>query len=228
MDRFVSYLSDRTQTFCAGVLWSSIPVICSVPFHLIHGWCHVGLQQASSQPSSLHRRQAACVSVPVKNVSLARQLLQRYISDTSSWCVSCRHQLSATKTELMWFSTRQMLEKLTDSDLTLDTCTTVIRPANFCSRSPSSSWQWADDEDIFNIVSSWCNNCRFAEFARFAGLSDRMSLNSMLVSAFILSRLDYCNSLLPWSAIQPLQRAMNAAACVVVNLSVRDMHVKPA
>jgi len=51
-----------------------------------------------------------------------------------------------------------------------------------------------------------------------------------LVSAFILSRLDYCNSLLsrqPGSTIQPLQSVMNAVARVIMNLSLRD-HVKPA
>jgi len=51
-----------------------------------------------------------------------------------------------------------------------------------------------------------------------------------LVSAFILLWLDYCNSLLSClsgSTIQPLQRVMNAAARVVMNLSLLD-HVKPA
>jgi len=50
-----------------------------------------------------------------------------------------------------------------------------------------------------------------------------------LVSAFTFSRLDYCNSplsRLPRSTIQRLQRATNAAARVIMNLSVRD-HVKP-
>ena len=50
-----------------------------------------------------------------------------------------------------------------------------------------------------------------------------------LVLAFILSRLDYCNSLLsclPWSTVQPLQHVMNAAARVIMNWSLRN-HVKP-
>jgi len=70
----------------------------------------------------------AYVSVPVNNVSLARQTLERCISDITSWCASRRLQLNAAKTELIWFGSRQMLAKLTDSDLTLDTGTTVIRP----------------------------------------------------------------------------------------------------
>jgi len=55
-------------------------------------------------------------------------------------------------------------------------------------------------------------------------------VTQQLPSAFILSRFDYCNSLLsdlPWSTVHPLQSVMNAAGGVIVNLSIRD-HVKPA
>ena len=51
-----------------------------------------------------------------------------------------------------------------------------------------------------------------------------------LVSAFILSRLDYCNDLLaglPRATTDPLQRVQNAAARLVVNHRLRD-HVTPA
>ena len=65
------------------------------------------------------------VGLPANNVSLARQTLERCISDITLWCASRRLQLNAAKTELIWFGSRQMLEKLTDSDLTLDTGTTV-------------------------------------------------------------------------------------------------------
>jgi len=70
------------------------------------------------------------VSLPVNNVSLAHQTLEHCISDITSWCASRRLQLNAAKTELIWFGFLQMLAKLTDSDLTLDTGTTVIHPLN--------------------------------------------------------------------------------------------------
>ena len=55
-------------------------------------------------------------------------------------------------------------------------------------------------------------------------------VTSQLISAFMLTRLDYCNSLLaglPRSTIAPLQRVQNAAARLVLNLVFRD-HVTPA
>ena len=55
-------------------------------------------------------------------------------------------------------------------------------------------------------------------------------VTAQLVSAFILSRLDYCNALmagLPRATIEPLQRVQNAAARLVLNLRLRD-HVTPA
>ena len=52
----------------------------------------------------------------------------------------------------------------------------------------------------------------------------------LLISAFVLSRLDYCNVLLsgpPMSTIRPLQRVQNAAARLALGLSPRD-HVSDA
>jgi len=68
--------------------------------------------------------------------------------------------------------------------------------------------------------------CRIRQIRRLVW----QDVTQQLVSAYILSRLDYCNALLshlPGSTIQPLQRVMNAAAWVVMNLSLCD-HVKPA
>jgi len=51
-----------------------------------------------------------------------------------------------------------------------------------------------------------------------------------LISAFVFSRLDYCNNILsglPLSTIAPLQRVQNAAARLVLGLSRSD-NVRPA
>ena len=52
----------------------------------------------------------------------------RDYSDISSWCSSRRLQLNATKTELIWFGSRQMLQRLSDHDLTLEVDISVMQP----------------------------------------------------------------------------------------------------
>ena len=55
-------------------------------------------------------------------------------------------------------------------------------------------------------------------------------ITTSLITAFITSRLDYCNSVLaglPKSTIAPLQRVQNAAARLITGTGRRD-HVTPA
>jgi len=82
----------------------------------------------------------ADVSVPVNNVmchwhvmyfSVASVKRQSCHQDIGSWCVPRRLQpLNAANIELIWFGSRQMLEKLMDSDLTLDTAGTTRHPTS--------------------------------------------------------------------------------------------------
>jgi len=112
----------------------------------------------------------AYMSIPVNNVSLAHQLLERCISDIISWCASHRLQLNATKMEPIWFGSLQMLEKLTDSDLTLDTGTTVIHPV----KSIHDLGIHLDSELTMktHILKVSSVTTSFAEFARFTSSSD--------------------------------------------------------
>ena len=67
---------------------------------------------------------------------------------------------------------------------------------------------------------------RLRQIRRVAG----PDVTKRLVSAFVLSRLDYCNAALaglPQTTLRPLQRAQNAAARLVTNTRSRD-HITPA
>ena len=78
------------------------------------------------------------------------------------------------------------------------------------------------------VAASTC----FCKLRRLRQIKRHIAVDAMkhLVAAVILDRLDYCNSVLaglPWSTIAPLQRVQNAAASLVLSLSLRD-HVSPA
>jgi hypothetical protein len=72
----------------------------------------------------------------------------------------------------------------------------------------------------------------FFHLRRLRAIRNRLGqeVTARLVSAFVLSRLDYCNALLaglPMSTLAPLQKVLNAAAQLVMNLKPRD-HVTSA
>ncbi|XP_035260141.1 uncharacterized protein LOC118220385 [Anguilla anguilla] len=100
---------------------------------------------------------------------------------------------------------------------TLDPCLTQnYRPDNRLSLSEN--------------IAATTRSCRFILYniRRIRPLLTNYS-TQLLVQAMILSRLDYCNSLLaglPASATRPLQLIQNAAARLVYNLP-RDSHVTP-
>jgi len=74
--------------------------------------------------------------------------------------------------------------------------------------------------------SCFCHLRRLKQIRRLVS----KEVTAQLVSAFILSCLDYCNALLaglPRATIEPLQRVQNAAARLVLNLRLHD-HVTPA
>jgi len=80
----------------------------------------------------------------------------------------------------------------------------------------------------FNKVASACfyHIRRLKKICRLLG----PDVATSLVSAFLLSRLDYCNAILagfPKTTIAPLQHAQNAAARLVARLGPRD-HVSNA
>ena len=77
------------------------------------------------------------------------------------------------------------------------------------------------------------NVCRsaYSELCRISTIQDLLSADSTktFVSAFVLSRLDYCNSLLsgcPKHLLEKLQKMQNSAARLVLKAHEQD-HVSP-
>jgi len=172
----------------------------------------------------------AYLEVYVQDIDKARSTLQECIADVRSWCSSRRLQLNTDKTELIWFGSRQTLDKVSRSDLTLQldsgtiNLVEVVRDLGVLLDAELSIKQ-----HVIRIAS----NC-FYQLRRQRQIRSTVGkeVTSQLISAFVLSQLDYCNSLLaglppPRTTIAPLQRVQNAAVRLVLNLGFHD-HLIPA
>ena len=238
LSRFRSYLTGREQTFLhLNESSLALPLECSVPqgsslgpiafisytedFNLIP-------QRHDLRHHIFADDKQIYDHVDVKDVGLALSRLQQCITEVQEWCSSRRLQLNASKTELAWFGSHANMLKLSKTDCNLviqDTTvhpTTVVRDLGVLLDSELTMKQH---------VSQLAKSCffhirRIRQICRIAG----KEVASQLVSAFVLSRLDYCNSVfsgLPKSTLATLQRVQNAAARLVLDLKPRE-HVTPA
>ena len=234
---FRSYMSDRTQSVSVnGAESAPVVVSCSVPQGSVLGPLEfisytddvVEVFQKNSVRHHLFAddKQVYC-STTIADIDITRQRLSSCISDVRDWCASRRLQLNASKTELVWFGSGANLRKLNTADLSLSVCGDVIPPLLVV----RDLGVYLDSElTMKQHVSRITSGCffhlrRLRQIRRAAG----PEVTKRLVSAFILSRLDYCNAALaglPQSTIIPLQRVQNAAARLITNSRQRD-HITP-
>ena len=149
--------------------------------------------------------------------------LQNCITEVREWCTSRRLQLNDAKTDLIWFGSRANLTKLASSDCSLSVGCNIIQP----STTVRDLGVILDSElSLQQHVNKVVSSCYY-QIRRLRQVSHCVGRDVMiqLASAFILSRLDYCNSILAGlskSTIASLQRVQNAAARMVLNLRPRD------
>ena len=133
--------------------------------------------------------------------------LQNCIEAIQVWCNSRRLQLNPTKTELIWFGSKTNLKKIADLDLNLYIGLDIIKPVNVV----RDLGVYLDSElSMKHHISTVVRACFFhlrclKSIRRILGAD----VTSGLVSAFVTTRMDYCNSILaalPQSSIDPLQR----------------------
>jgi hypothetical protein len=150
------------------------------------------------------------------------------VTSVNKWCASKRLQLNTKKTEVMWFGSATNLRKIPSADKDILVGSDIISPSNVV----RDLGVFFDSElNMKSHISRIVCTC-FYHLRRLRTVRSLLGqeITARLVSAFVLSRLDYCNALLaelPASTLAPLQRVMHAAARLVRNLLPRD-HVTSA
>jgi Reverse transcriptase (RNA-dependent DNA polymerase) len=158
---------------------------------------------ATCQPSEAH----LCVS----------RILET-IDGIQTWMSSNRLRLNAAKTQFIWLGSQRRLSHIDR---------TAIRASfpNFDTLPVVRDLGVLLDEELTmaNHVNTLCRTC-FYELRQIRVIRRNLSHEAAitLVHSFIMTRLDYCNSILvglPLFRIRQLQSVLNCAARVVANLS---------
>ena len=154
--------------------------------------------------------------------------LEQSSTEINSWSSSRRLQLNAQKTELIWFGSSTNLSRLNPEDMKLHFGGNTVEPSDVV----RNLGVYFDSElTMRSHVSRVTRSC-FHQLRRLRSIRRQLGceVTKRLVSAFVLSRLDYCNAILaelPSVTLAPLQRVQNAAARLVLGLRYTD-HITPA
>jgi len=148
------------------------------------------------------------------------------VSVVADWMYSNRLQLNQDKTEFIWCTTGRSQHRLPAAGPTIGSCTVV----------PSSTVRdlgvYIDsDLSMKSHVQQTVSRC-FSALRRLRSIRRQVptAVFQSLVVALVLSRLDYCNSVLaglPANLIQRLQSAQNAAVRLIYRIRRYD-HITDA
>ena len=155
----------------------------------------------------------------------ALDAMERCVKDIRTWMIVNKLKINDGKTEFMIIGTKQQLCKVNIDHLTVGGSS--INPVSVA----KNLGTWFDSN--LNFREHINKTCRAAYFHlnNIRRIRKYLSNESakMLVHAFIIGRLDYCNSLLyglPSVHLCKLQRVQNSAARIICNISRYD-HITP-
>jgi len=233
LDWFTSYLVDRSQVIVTGLESSSV---CELK---------VGTPQGSVLGPRLFVMYAEDVSEVFQQYQVQHHIfaddmqgtkrakpsgatrIAEELGDCASAvkdrCASKRLQLNTTKTELLWYGSTTNIGKLSTSEMLVRVGPDTIEPS---SEVRDLGVYFDSELNMKSHIRRVAKVC-FYHLRRLRTLRNLLGREATirLVSAFILSRLDYCNAVLvglPASTLAPLQRVMHAAARLVCDLKPSD------
>ena len=225
---FSSYLTDRTHYVSLSNHCSAFtPVHSGVPQGLVLGpilftMYIKPLSAIIDSHSIIHRSFAddlqLQMSVPPDRISELLHSMQSCISDVKAWATANMLKLNDNKTELMLVTSKK-----TKHLHSLPTSITIGNAQISFKKSVKNLGFTLDCHLTMNAhVSNIARTCYF-ELCHLASIRRFLTstATATLVSAFILSRTDYCNSLLFGSThdvTSHLQRTQNYAARVILRL----------
>jgi len=233
-DWFASYISGRSQTVTVNSV-CSLParLVCGVPQGSVLGpvkfivYTEELASVIDNVPAVLPHFYAddtqLLMSTRPDGVTAVCRVLEQCVCDVQTWCSSRRLQLNPAKTELIWFGSQVNMERLATSDISVHVGQTVIEPSD---RVRDLGVILDSSMSMRQHIAKVTSTCFFhlRRLRKIGKVLDQDNRNR-LVCAFILTRIDYCNSLfagLPDSALAPLQRVLHAAARFVGGLQPRD------
>jgi len=233
---FHSYLSGRTQVVSVNGLSSSPSVLqFGVPQGSVLGpllfvlYTHPVSEIVSFHTLSHHSFSDDNQLYKSSHISQLPSIIhstQACISDLKSWMTNNKLQLNNDKTELIFICPSRLLSSdQIPSSVQLDNCSIIP------SQTVRNLGVTLDQTLSFHqYVSSVCRVC-YLELRRISSVRHLLSeeATKTLVCSFILSRLDYCNSLLagcPKTLLSRLQKVQNNAARLIFRCS-RSTHVTP-
>ena len=165
------------------------------------------------------------ISAPATSASTTVQQFVACVEAIDACMSSNRLKMNAAKTHLIWLGTKQQLDKLSVTELSL-----LSARATFSSTVYDLGFLLDSQLTMKDHVSALCRSCfwqlRQLRLVRSSLTSDTAKT---LLHAFISSRLDYCNSLLYGvgdGLLKKLQAVQNAAARVVTGARKFD-HITP-
>lgn len=152
------------------------------------------------------------ISCHVADLQSTITRVEACVGDMVRWLLLNNLCLNSDKTELLLFSTKQQLAKVSQA-VQLNVSTDVIK----CTQSARNLGVWLDDKLTFDIqVGKICQSC-ILNIKKLAKIRRYLTPQSAAVlgAAIVASKLDYCNSILSSTNIQRLQRIQYALARVI-------------